>query len=1071
MCAAKKKVVEDDEEDDVRRKPAREDGEEESGESSSRFNPSQYLQKAKDWADENPRLATILLGVLVFLFVLFLALLVLYIISVRNRPTIEHSLTAYELGAYTQARRFAGSVLRYSKEKETEKRATALFVLGASTLEQYENIDWSDKSSYYLTAANHLKEAYDLGFPLEIRAKGLYYYGKALYLTDNMPQCVKILLQAEELGEFRMKEVYWFLANACGRTEEPDYNLALDFCDRFLGHSTTTQFEMYEGGLLQASLLLRLGRIDEASRAFDRVPIVDELEAFQEFVCAQILMEEARDYRRKAMQLEKELMLGDSPFDSPKKEGTDSATGPPSESTLDFTEPENADPFPLESGTDSGNGTGLGIPGTGGRDSGASFFPKDSALGITRDYALRSLKRPVAPTPDFWNLTNSGDPIVSETKTEKERPRSGITTTPVVPLLHYDEVPASSSNTYIREVSHLLRAGNQGRIPEDFHAGLTADSTAEKERKTTISDAKKNSPPGNRYFAKRDQRERYRRQQSEAARSRIQQVAYSSETPGSDQLAYERLQEYRTQSLQRYNEAILRLEMCKFADAADYKYTREAFLLQGFCFEEMGELSRAQDMYREIVKMFPESPEAIAAEFMNAEILRRKGQFESALAGYYRCVQRLVNIGVYVNPLLTGKEIQLRVEIAFGNLVLLGAFEEAFRMIDVFRDILPKGLDAKMRALGYERWAKDLRRKANASHYAEREKLGAEMRKKFRSAGKWFAELARYEFTGPNFKDLIWTSAENYRAGKDYLRAVPMYREYLKHELQKRQAETLAILGQLYFDLDLLDPSIEMFEEFLADHGKHPLVYHVRLIKAYAHQEKGETDKTEELLLENLSGVLAPQAPEYRDSIYALGRMHYSRKDFERALDILEHAVILHPEAVQVADAYYMIAQSYLSRVESSDEKVRTTNLSTTRERASLESQNARNSALEFFEKTRAALNVREQEIPLSESEQMMQLICYFEIAKQQLALERYDEALLSFESAQTRFQERPETLDALIQVAQIYRLKGKSDQAKETINRGKVLLQRLSAMNAFPPGYRFNEQEWKELLDWQSRN
>ena len=394
-------------------------------------------------------------------------------------------------------------------------------------------------------------------------------------------------------------------------------------------------------------------------------------------------------------------------------------------------------------------------------------------------------------------------------------------------------------------------------------------------------------------------------------------------------------------------------------------------------------------------------------------------------------------------------------------------YQDAFELFAVYEPIMPPPEIARIKAIGYESWAQMLQRNANAASFEEREQLLREARDKFRLSGQNYAVFAQHELTSRRYAELLWASAENYRLGTDYLKAIPAYREYLKNEIMLRQPETFAWLGQMYFDLDMLDESIKTFEEYLKLYPAHPRLHEVRLIKSYAHREKQELEEAKTLLLENLSGTLAPQAAEYRDSIYALGKIYYDTGDREKAIATLEDAVFLHPDAPQAASAYYMAAQSYLKRVDEEQKLLQAANRAGVREQATLEMQRARQAALDHFQTTRKLLGDREQLIPLSSAEQTKQMVCYFEIAKLELLLGRLEEALESYNLAQNRFQERPETLDALIQVALIYRRLGKNDQAKETIQKGEVLLQKLTENNAFPPGYRFNEVEWNELLSW----
>ncbi len=961
-----------DDEEDLPQRPRRgEDGEE--GESQGRLGLRERFAQIKTWAEENQTIALIIAGCIAFVFLLFCGLVAWRIISVRNRPTLEQAIQAFEFGAYAQAQVRGESVLRYAKETETEKIAVASYIVGRALLEQYEPSNIPEKESYYLAAANHLKEAYTLGFPLKYKTQGLLAYGKALYFSESIPQAIEILLEAEGRPQQDNKTANRLLTHAILRSEEPDYNLALKHCDLLLADETLTQKEMYQAKLLRANILLKLGRLDEANRVFDQVPPLDELEAYQEFICAQLLMEEGRQLRTQAIGLEKQLFMTDSPFEI--------HSTAPRIPALPESKPDR-EPTPQPQPTPQ--------------------IPDETP-------------QPSQPTKDTFNPLPTSLSIPPTAPTSQRKPAP---------------VPPQFETKPNRIVQAVVRRQTPGRVvPAGRQISVDGENVEETQPK----------PQSQPLAIKK---------------------AYTIED----------VQNLRSQAIAKYREAILRLEMSKSADVAEFRYIKQSYLLQGICFEEMGEFAKAKDQYRELIQTFPESNEAIAADFFRAEIFRKSGQFDLALTGHRLVVRKLIDKGNYSNPILTRKEIATKIDYALGELITLKEYRDAFDLLAVYEPILPPREIARLKAVGSEDWAKMIQRSATAASFEEREKLLTEARDKFRLAGREYAIYAQYELTSRRYAELLWASAENYRAGKDYIKAIPKYREYLKNEIVLRQAETFALLGQMYFELDLLDDAIETYDEYLKLYPDHPMLYQVRLIKSYAHAEKKEWDQAKTLLLENLSGILAPNAAEYRDSIFALGKTYYDDGEREKAIATLEDAVTLHPEAPQAASAFYMIAQSYMKRVDEEQKLMQTSNLTTAREKASLEMQKARQAAHDNFQNSRKILGDREIYIPLSSAEQTMQMVCYFEIAKLELTLGRLNEAVESFNLAQNRFQERPETLDALIQVALIYRRQGKDEQAKETIQKGKVLLQKLTARKAFPPGYRFNEAEWNELLTWGGR-
>lgn len=977
LFSPKKKETEgeDGEEEDISEKSQStdaEDGEESEG-TPSRFSIEQSLEGIKNWINEHQTLTLAILGCITGVILICSGLFVWHLVDVYNRPTAEQALEAFEYGAYSQAMVRAESVLKYVREDEIEKKSIAHFVIGASLIEQYQNSHVLEKETYFLSAANHLKEAYALGFPAQFRSAGLLAYGKALYYTDNIPQAIPVLIEAEGRPHQDNKTASWLLANAIIQSEDPDFNRALHYCDLFLDDPATTQMEMYRGKLLRSNILVYLGRFNEANRTFDQVPPLDELEAFQEYVCAQLLIEEGRQLRAQIQKVEQNI--SENLIESVSAHAPDNVNY----------ENDNSSDDELHSNSPIRNHAPI---------------PSDPLHStVNRNVSNReTVQYPSAPVPS----SQISKPRVSQDYRNAQN-QTSRRRNPVVFASNLEKASPP-----------ILQVRNQLTAPPDAHSAVAAND---------LSAAK------------------------------------------SAQLAELALLKDRMN--QKYTEAILRLEMSKNADATEFVYHYKAIFLQGICFEELGRFTQAAEMFQELIRINPDGNESIAAEFSLAEILRQSGQFDLALARYHRCVEKLKRKGYYQNPMFPRKKLVAQVEKTLDEMIYLKNYADAFRFLAVLKEIIPQRTAIRAQAIGYENWAKDLRNQANAAPYEEMQTLLKEAREKFRLAGKAYFDLAQFEYTSPQYPEYVWSCAENYRAGQNYIRALPMYREYLKHEIALRQAETLAIIGKMYFDLDMLDKSIETYDHFLTLYSDHPLVYQVRLIKSYAHLEKHETDKAKMLLLENLSGVLAPNSAEYRDSIYALGKIYYDEKNTPKAIATLEDAVFLHPEASQAAQSYYMIAQSYLAQVEQERQTLISAKLTTVRATASQAMQRARQSALEHFQKAQTLFNERENVIPLVKSERTMQMICYFEIAKQQLNLQRFNDALKSFEAAQNRFQERPETLDALIQTALIYRRLGQNEQAVQTVQKGKVLLQRLTETNAFPPGYRFNEQEWNELLTW----
>ncbi len=186
-----------------------------------------FFDDCTDWAKAHVRAAIILALLFTLLLLTGFGLTVRYIINYINRPTLEQALEAYDLGAYSEARIFAEQVLKYAKEDDDRTRASASFILGASTCAIAE-IAWdTNRQPYYLAAVSYLRSSEEYGFVRGRELEGFFLLGKSLYLSGELVPCREPLLRVLEAGESQdpavIKNVCWYLTNSFFLYAQPDY--------------------------------------------------------------------------------------------------------------------------------------------------------------------------------------------------------------------------------------------------------------------------------------------------------------------------------------------------------------------------------------------------------------------------------------------------------------------------------------------------------------------------------------------------------------------------------------------------------------------------------------------------------------------------------------------------------------------------------------------------------------------------------------------------------------------------------------------------------------------------------
>ncbi len=513
----------------------------------------------------------------------------------------------------------------------------------------------------------------------------------------------------------------------------------------------------------------------------------------------------------------------------------------------------------------------------------------------------------------------------------------------------------------------------------------------------------------------------------------------------------------------KYKEAIAHFKTVVDDPKFFPRWRRQAELLTGISYDEMGDESKAQEAFATLYELSPSTTEAIAAEFFWAEIERRLGRSETAAAGYVRAFDELRKIPNYANPWLPKSVILERSSEAFRQRLQMKEYKEALSLLKMLNGVMPEKEIVRSAAEVYEQWAEELKRQADASFLEQRTTLGNEAKLKYRLAAEAYGRLAALSIDTREYDRLLWQSAEDYRLGKDYRYGIPAYKAYMKVNTSDRQPEALVYVGEMYIHLDGLDEAIEFLNRCIHEYPNHVLTPRARLDISRAYAEKGEWDKAKKMLEQNLIDEYSPQAAIYRDSIYALGKLLYESGEPLASITYFEDAIKNHPNAVQAADAHYCLAQAFLKRSDERTKALRDVPLEATKRKIETDSLADQALALDHLLKTEEMLVKRQDDVGLSEAERLMLRNTIFCTGMIQMNLKRYEQAILTYDLAATRYMDRPESLDAMLQIAIAYRMLGRSAEAIPVLNRATTQLEMLE--NA---GLVSEAAKWKDQIQTQ---
>lgn len=530
---------------------------------------------------------------------------------------------------------------------------------------------------------------------------------------------------------------------------------------------------------------------------------------------------------------------------------------------------------------------------------------------------------------------------------------------------------------------------------------------------------------------------------------------------GRDATAADKLKAHQT-----YEQAVKELRKAEGHDTLSAQATRKAQYLIGLCFVETGESAAAAAQFERTRATYPGTPEAMAASFQDAELARQLGRDSDALSGYRHVLKALTDREDLVNPWLPREELQAKLLKAYQHYMESGKFGVALQLAQQLHPLFPRAKKTQWVAETLQKWGEALLAEADRHASDEAEQMRRQGRTQLRRAGRAYRELAGLETVTRQYTDHLWSSAENYLAGHDYTDAEQVLREYLKNETRRRHSPALANLGEALLAMDRVDDALVALRDCVDFHPRDAAAFRARLLASGAYLERGETAKAEELLEDNLSGILSPSSKEWRQSLFALGHVLLIDGQYEKAIARLDEAVRRYPEATETLDARYLIGQCYRRSAEAMQKRLSASEVAYVRQARAEEVRVLREKALKQFQGVRETLDQRQQSVTLAAQERAILRNTYFAIGDVQFDLGLYADAVQTYVAAAYRYQDDPVALLAYLQIASAYERMGKPGDARNTLEQGKVVLGRIKPDAPFERITPYERTEWEELFE-----
>jgi tetratricopeptide (TPR) repeat protein len=517
--------------------------------------------------------------------------------------------------------------------------------------------------------------------------------------------------------------------------------------------------------------------------------------------------------------------------------------------------------------------------------------------------------------------------------------------------------------------------------------------------------------------------------------------------------------------------------------------------------ERLNDTSEASRSYSQIRKVHHGSPEALAATFYEAEWLLTAGHVEESLSLFRRALQDAGPSEVYQNLWLPRAEVQRRIEAALRRYQELKSFESAQSLAQASVALLPRSQALLWQAEVERAWSADLLTHVGNLSHDERELIHAQSRAHLREAASRDRDIAQERIATRNYPDDLLRSANTFLQGHGYEQAEQTFRLFLQQQTREGQPEALLGLGQAQLALGRTSEALVTLGQVAALYEKHPANYQARLLSAAALQEQGELAAARELLSANLfNSALTPQSAEWRDSLFALGRVqfrqglvHAARSQnvppqetieknlaeahreletsfgyFDEAIKTLTEATQRFPNAPQYTVANYEAAEAYRHSAKWPRLRLATVSIDSTRQALNRQMNNDLSAAVAEYTRLIERL-ADEQESSRAAVDLKILRNCYFNRADALFDLGHYEEAIQAYSAATNRYQHEPEALEAYVQIANCYRRLQRYAEARGTLEQARVVLERIRKDADFAKTTRFDRQQWAELLLWYS--
>lgn len=517
--------------------------------------------------------------------------------------------------------------------------------------------------------------------------------------------------------------------------------------------------------------------------------------------------------------------------------------------------------------------------------------------------------------------------------------------------------------------------------------------------------------------------------------------------------------------------------------------------------------------FSSIQQRAPDSVEGLIAAIEVMRVMLELQDYTGIAKTQRQLTEQMGQLEWYNNAWVSFEEMRERINAIGNRLLEAEAYPEALEFAAQQPPFCERKDRLRIEALANHRWATKLRGseidddvmldiRDASQQQAAYDDINKQQQALYAKAARAYEELARIEMRLPGYHDLIWAAIDCSQAAGEPAYCNSLIVSTIDFEPRNYQPRSLIKMAENHFAMQQPDKSLILLDRCVSQFSDHPLSFQARLNSARILNEQGNVDEAVKRLEENLylSG-LTPENITWKESLFELGKAFYNRGEkiffeaqqlqeeigsdkktlrlqrleashdqFLESIARLEEWSQRYPEDSRRFDTLYNVGQAYRMaaywpKVLVEEKQLPSEDLIRGR---MLETKRLLESAERTYKEIREGISASRDWKLLDPAQQRLLRNSYFAEADLMFQAKHYDRALGAYRNIANRLANEPESLEALVQVAECLKYLNRHEESRGVIDQAKELLQQIPPTRdeLFISLTRFNRAGWTKHLD-----